>query len=218
MKEDGITGPSVSRGPWLAPAVACALAGVILVVLLFGHVLRYPVAGLREDDSAAIEAQLQTNQALRDQLARLRSAAIATTCEPHAPGASPRGAAIEPALLPPAPASTPVALPAAGPGRPAGPGTLAGLLDRATVLVLAGDRLGSGFFVSDRDIVTNHHVVGDLRGFVSATRRSAVSSPPASSRSARATRGARRTSPFWRSSQSRNGVAAGRHHPERPPR
>ena len=142
---------------------ACALAGVILLVLLFGHVLRYPVAGLREDDSAALEAQLQTNQALRDQLARLRSAAIATTCQPPAPGASPRGAAIEPALLPPAPASTPVALPAAGPGRPAAPGTLAGLLDRATVLVLAGDSLGSGFFVSDRDIVTNHHVVGDLR-------------------------------------------------------
>ncbi len=163
MAEDGITGDSIARRPWRSPAVACALAGAVLLLLLFGHVLRYPAAGLREDDSAALEAQLQTNQALRDQLGRLRRAAGSATCQAPTRGSSPGGAAVEPALLPPAPARTPVLLPAAGPGRPAAPGTLAGLLDRATVLVLAGDSLGSGFFVSDRAIVTNHHVVGDRR-------------------------------------------------------
>ncbi len=161
MAEDGITGGGSHR-PWRAPMAACVLAGAALLVLLFGHVLRYPVAGAREDAAAALEAQRQTNQALRDQLVRLRQAAT-STCRASTPGSSPRGAAIEPSLLPPAPALTPVVLPATRPGGAAAPGTLAGLLDRATVLVLAGDSLGSGFFVSDRTIVTNHHVVGDLR-------------------------------------------------------
>jgi len=161
--EDGITGDGGVRRPWRSPAVACALAGTALLVLLFGHILRYPAAGARADESGALEAQRQTNQALRDQLARLRKAAASATCQAPTPVSSPHGASVEPALLPPAPARTPVVEPAAGPGRPAAPGTLAGLLDRATVLVLAGDSLGSGFFVSDRAIVTNHHVVGDLR-------------------------------------------------------
>ena len=162
LAEDGIIGDGTVRRLWRPPVVACALAGAALLVLMFGHVLRYPVDGTREDGSAALEAQRQTNRALREQLGRLRAAATAT-CQAPAQNASPRGAAAEPALLPPAPARTPVVLPAAGPGRSASPGTLAGLLDRATVLVLAGDSLGSGFFVSDRAVVTNHHVVGDLR-------------------------------------------------------
>ena len=147
--------------PWVAPAIACGIAGACLLTLSFGHLLRYPGGSRAADDAAAIEAQRQTNQALRDQIARLRKGVVAS-CQVE-PGLSPRSGAVDPPLLPPTPSRTTVTEPATTPGGAAATGTLASLLDRATVLILAGDSLGSGFFIDARHVVTNHHVVGDLR-------------------------------------------------------
>lgn len=149
--------PSLGR-PWLAPAIASLVAAVVLLVLLSGHLLRYPSAPEAARDRSSVEAQRQTNQALRDQLDRLRKSAAAV-CQAPA-GALPHGAADAIPLLPPLPARTAVAVVEPGTAAPS-VDTLAGLLDKATVLVLAGDSLGSGFFISDRNLVTNHHVVGD---------------------------------------------------------
>ena len=153
------TSSSLPARPWVAPAIASLLAGLVLVLLTFGSLLRYPDGNGREPDAAAIEAQRQTNQALRDQLERLRHAAT-NTCQP-ASGTSPQSASGTQPLLPPLPARTNVTAVEPGQSQPS-VSTLSGLLEKATVLVVAGDSLGSGFFISDRDIVTNHHVVGDL--------------------------------------------------------
>lgn len=149
--------PAVTRAttrPWLAPAVACALAAVGLAILVFGHVLLYPATDPRPDD-AALEAQRQTNQALRDRLGELRRAIGSDVCR------APAGRTPLLSPLPPAPDHTRVIT---APGTPRqAESTLGTLLDKATVLVIAGDSLGSGFFVSDRDVITNHHVVGDAQ-------------------------------------------------------
>jgi S1-C subfamily serine protease len=62
-------------------------------------------------------------------------------------------------ILPRAPEQTPVPKDAARNFE----GNLADLLDKATVLVVAGKGIGSGFFVSPRLIVTNRHVVDAAR-------------------------------------------------------
>lgn len=152
--------PSRSRS-WIAPAVASLLAAFVLLILLFGHLLRYPETAPAGPDAAAVEAQRATNQALRDQLERLRRSADANVCR-AGPGTLPRPTGDAEPLLPPLPAQTPVTLVTPGAGGAPAISTLAGLLEKATVLVLAGDSLGSGFFVSDRHVVTNHHVIGEM--------------------------------------------------------
>ena len=78
---------------------------------------------------------------------------------------------------------------------------MADLLNKATVLVLSKDGMGSGFFISDRDIVTNHHVAA-----TSTTSRSAHGArrfcPRQSRRRRRRVASAERgTSPCSKSSQ-----------------
>ena len=145
---------------WLAPAIACALAALCLAILAFGHVLRYPTT-LPGADDAAIDAQRQTNQALRDRLDELHRAGGGDVCRAP-PGAQPGRTPAPATPLPPAPERTRVITKDPASERQA-ESTLGTLLDKATVLVIVGDSLGSGFFVSDRHVVTNHHVVGDAQ-------------------------------------------------------
>lgn len=146
--------------PWLPPLIATTIAAAILAAVNLFDMLRYPEANLTKTAGERLELQRQTNQALSERLQQLKLAAN-NVCQ-AVPGArNPPGAGDFQPLLPVTPERTSVPTPAKpGQAQPT-PSTIADLLDKATVLVVNGDSIGSGFFISDRDIVTNHHVVGD---------------------------------------------------------
>ncbi|MFI5001822.1 MAG: trypsin-like peptidase domain-containing protein [Reyranellales bacterium] len=72
---------------------------------------------------------------------------------------------------PGAPVTTMTSAPASGDARPLSNSDLLAILERATVLVLVAspdpggrvESIGSGFFVNDRQIVTNRHVIANAR-------------------------------------------------------
>lgn len=166
-----LAAPAAASGrTWVAPVVAVVSAAAILAAINLFHLLRYPDPSVAQVAADRLDLQRKTNQALEERLTQLKQAATNVCVAPNAPG--------QPKLLPLAPERTNVpAPPRRGQSQP-GSTTIADLIDKATVLILNGNASGSGFFISETHIVTNHHVVGDspqvkvgnraLGGFVDA--------------------------------------------------
>lgn len=174
--------PAPSR-PWLAPAIASAVALVALGLMLIPGVLRYPAGGPPPEDPAALAAIEDGNRTLEAEIARLQDATRGGVCVydggfyplsvEQGTGAPPPDARLD-LLAPPPGAARPApdAQPPAAAGQDAFDGTIDELLKRSSVLVLNfvpdGWGSGTGFFIDDRTIATNSHVVGDAASVVVA--------------------------------------------------
>lgn len=144
---------------WLAPTVASLAALVVLIALNTFDILRYPQTADRDLDTELEENQRATNKALKERLEQL-TMANKNVCQ-MVPGArNPPGAGDLQKLLPVTPERARVDV-SPRDGRAPEQTSVAGLLDSATVIVVNGNTSGSGFFLSDRYVVTNHHVVRD---------------------------------------------------------
>ncbi|WP_404382937.1 trypsin-like peptidase domain-containing protein [Caenispirillum salinarum] len=154
--------------PWLGIAIACVVAAVLLVILAIPGILLFPRPPASDDRLVA--AQRDANDALEERLRELRMLAENAVCVEGGTlyGDSGNGLTLTPldaALRPPAPRieSLPAPPEAVPPGSP--DGSLVGLMDRSTALVLApsadgsGVGTGTGFFVAPGVLVTNRHVV-----------------------------------------------------------
>lgn len=155
---------------WLAPLLSL-VAAVFLVLgfwLAWTHFAgelsgRTYTAALVDENRTrvAIQVQRQTNVALERDLERARRALeAANVCTPEAPG----GVAPLPERQPIQPNSVPAPVPPRQGQAPAPfSGSLADLLERATVWIVvatpSGIGSGSGFFISGDTILTNAHVV-----------------------------------------------------------
>lgn len=171
---------SPSRAGWIAPAVSALLLGLSFVP----GVLRFPVEAPPEAGPASELARdilngLATRRALLERASAFSCDRLANDLPalvPQPPGSvgilpsspsSNKHATFDPAGVPPRAIGDP-STPGGGPAsaglssQPAAsaPEDLAERLTRATVLVIAGNATGSGFFVSDTLVVTNRHVVG----------------------------------------------------------
>jgi S1-C subfamily serine protease len=155
--------------PWLAPAIATAIAAVTLLILLLPGVLVYPASSRGERDTFeeqrlhasndSLEAQVKAMQGLSQQkLCRLQDSPIPVPAlRDHDASNTP-----EPRMDPVPRAPEDVTLP-----RTANTGTATNvgeLLDHATVMIFGlkppeEASQGTGFFIDDRHIVTNHHVI-----------------------------------------------------------
>jgi len=169
--------PGPSR-PWLAPLIASVVAAAVLLLLMLPGVLVYPAAGGRGERDAfeeqrlrasndSLEAQLRTLQETgRQRVCRLNDAPVPVPSFRTSPADSTaKGPQEAPRmeLLPRPPER--VALPPNPDG--ANGANVGELLDNSTVLIIGfkdpdGISLGSGFFVSDRNVVTNHHVIAGV--------------------------------------------------------
>ncbi|MCJ2026333.1 trypsin-like peptidase domain-containing protein [Methylobacterium sp. J-067] len=162
-----------------APVVATAVAGLLLALSFVPGVLVFPVL------PQGVSAEARTLQtAWLDGLRRRRDALVASErfdC--------PRLRTELPTLVPQSPASVrlptdPAAPPQArtgleAPAAQAGPGAqpadgLTDRLERGTVLILAGNATGSGFFVADDLVVTNRHVVEGAPSLLIAGRHAGL--------------------------------------------
>lgn len=164
--------------PWVAPAIACLVASILLLFLLVPGVLRYPGA-LAPEPAAftpAPGAQAETNRALEERIASLRRLVDARVCVAPDGYRLPGGPAtgnVQPqdhaALPAPPPDRTRVPPQSVPENRPFS-GSLLDLLDQATVLVLQSDAAGevqgsgTGFFVAPGRILTNRHVTAGGAG------------------------------------------------------
>jgi S1-C subfamily serine protease len=198
-----------SDRPWLAPLLASLAAAIVLCVLMVPGVLIYPQDKGRGERDAFEEQRLRvSNDSLEAQLRTLQDTARARVCRlndapvpvPWLRNTGPDGStndqqtAPRMELLPRAPERVPLP---GGPTPGQGSATNVGeLLDNATVLILGlkepeGASQGSGFFVSDRHVVTNHHVIQDVSegnifvasraiGGIRRARLVAASQPPPS--------------------------------------
>lgn len=186
--QENATGQNVSRPPpgraglrlverpWLPAAIICAVALLILLILLIPGVLIYPVAAPAVP-IIADETQRQSNAALAERVGGLRRLLERKICvgeggyqlAPSVPGAgqapAPELTPEERAILPQPPLQqTPV--PPSPDGASGASSALLERLDQATVLVLQSDAAGAlqgtgtGFLVAPGRIVTNRHVVG----------------------------------------------------------
>jgi S1-C subfamily serine protease len=169
-------GGDSKRRPWLAPLVASALAAIALLLLLAPGVLVYPSVG-NSTTSADFEAdRLRTStESLEQQLKALQDAARDRVCRSAdlripVPRSDNEGGKQSPSpqmlVLPQTPERLPVP-PNARTADDASVANVADLMEKATVLVIGlkpPDNFseGSGFFISDRLIVTNHHVIAHV--------------------------------------------------------
>ena len=156
--------------PWLAPMVATAVAALVLVLLLLPGVLVYPSTGNAARDAFEADRLRASNESLETQLKALQDVARERVCRvgdpvipvPDANSPDKPGPAPQMELVPRAPERVPVPPNATD----AGAANLAELLEGATVLIIAfkppDSSQGSGFFIDERHIVTNHHVVEDI--------------------------------------------------------
>lgn len=171
--------PPVARFP-VAPVVATAVAALLVALSYVPGVLIFP----KSPQAISTEAKgLQT--AWLDGLRRRREALAAAEAL-----ACPRLRSELPALIPQSPAI--VLIPKDGAAAPRSRATLEtpapalavrpeaatdGLVDRlerGTVLVLAGEATGSGFFVADDLVITNRHVVENAASVLIAGRHAGV--------------------------------------------
>lgn len=159
---------------WRASMIATLIAGLLLLILLLPGVLAYPERnGNAARDAFEAERLKVSNDLLQAQLDALQKAAREKVCRADGttsvdvPGFSPSEAGKQETaprmeLTPRAPEQA--ALPRRPTGEPQQAGNVGELLEKATVLVIApiekkGVSTGSGFFISDRYVVTNHHVI-----------------------------------------------------------
>lgn len=164
------SGGAESAPAWRAPLIAAAIAAAILVVLLLPGVLVYPEAGDRTDqNNFEVDRLRQSNDSLEAQLRALQKADSERVCRADGtvpvPGLGPTDSSKPPPqmeLLPRPPEKA--QLPQRG-GEPPQAATIAEMLEKSTVFVFViepkGASSGSGFFIGDRYIVTNRHVVED---------------------------------------------------------
>jgi S1-C subfamily serine protease len=166
------------RRPWLAPLIATLLALAVLLVLLIPGILRYPAprAGTAAD-SLEEQTLRASNDLLELQLKALKDAAQNASCRPAnltipvpntrsdssgpSAGSAQNQEPLQMEVIPTPPEHAPIGTGQAAANQPAS--TVGKLLDNSTVLVvvLQHDQYaqGTGFFISDRNIVTNHHVI-----------------------------------------------------------
>lgn len=166
-----------------APLIATGVAGVVLLLLLLPGVLWRAALG---DTASVTNPQTppsENTQGLEDQIATLeRQLRAPEVCRPEgSPTPAAREGATPATPLVPSPPDAGDPKDAGQPkersdtrsdtpsdarlesGRPtlqtATPHTTTDVLEAATVLVVAGERVGTGFFVTPKKILTNAHVV-----------------------------------------------------------
>jgi S1-C subfamily serine protease len=171
---------SVRWASWRAPLIACGVALLALIILLLPGVLKFPVNNSTERDALESQRLHASNESLESQLTALQKVAHEKVCRAgdptvQVPGENPSESPSKMELLPRPPDQVP--LPGQANKGPADSATIASLLDAATVLVFAAKTedsgtQGSGFFINDRNIVTNRHVVENSKdgGIVVASR------------------------------------------------
>jgi S1-C subfamily serine protease len=163
--------PAARYRPWLAPLIATVVAAAALFMLLLPGVLVYPASNRGERDSFeearlrasndSLEAQLKALQGLSQQrLCRLGDAPIPVPWLKDKDASN----APEPRMDPLPRAPEQVALPRPSNNNPSNATNVGELLDRSTVLIFGlkppeEASQGTGFFIDDRHIVTNHHVI-----------------------------------------------------------
>jgi S1-C subfamily serine protease len=173
--------PPARRG-WVAAAVATATAALLLAVSYVPGVLIFPSPpqAVATESRAVQTAWLDGLRRRRDTLAAAENLAC-PRLRTELPGLVPQSPAgvrlpAEPGAPPQARAAVETPPPPAGSSRPGTvvSGGLVDRLERGTVLVLAGDATGSGFFVADDLVVTNRHVVEGAATLMIAGRHAGV--------------------------------------------
>lgn len=178
--------PAAARTVWrrgtTAPAIATATAAILLALSYVPGVLVFPhLPQVASAESRTLQAAwLEGLRRRRDALAAAEGFACPRlrTELPVLVPQSPVGVRVpaDPTAPPQARAAVEAPAVSAGPSRPGTPATdgLVDRLERGTVLVLAGDATGSGFFVADDLIVTNRHVVEGATALLIAGRHAGV--------------------------------------------
>ncbi|MCJ2016263.1 serine protease [Methylobacterium sp. E-065] len=171
----------IGRGT-IAPVAAAGIAAALVALSYVPGVLVFPPLpqAVSAESRALQTAWLDGLRRRRDVLAAAESFAC-PRLRTELPGLVPQSPAgvrlpADPAAPPAARAAVAPSGPAADSDRPSAPATdgLVDRLERSTVLVLAGDATGSGFFVTDDLVVTNRHVVEGASTLMIAGRHAGV--------------------------------------------
>ena len=158
----------VPPAPWRSPSIALLVLALIVLGVFGLHFLPKELLPFLRPEPGTPEATLDLQREINSSLeARIRAVKRSTedaACRLGDPPALPirNGANLPTAPIPVAPRTQ-------ASGVPAPPGSVDELLarlDQSTVLVMAIDdnktEHGTGFFISDKLLVTNQHVVSDL--------------------------------------------------------